>query len=105
VIFILQRSEELRHYNLVENLTTSNHGLEAVSSNASPGRRVHFFLPAFFVISLFCFFFQFSLQVHICNLLPGGRENERNKLTFMNHFLQGRFLQLKEALMGRGKTT
>jgi hypothetical protein len=31
------RSEELRLYNLVYNLTISNRGLKAVSSNASPG--------------------------------------------------------------------
>jgi hypothetical protein len=37
VISISQRSEELRLYNLVLNLTTSNTGLKAVSSNASPG--------------------------------------------------------------------
>jgi hypothetical protein len=32
-----QRSEELRLYNLVKNLTASNSGLKAVSSNASHG--------------------------------------------------------------------
>jgi hypothetical protein len=37
VVFISQRIKELRLYNLVENLTISNPGLKAVSSNASPG--------------------------------------------------------------------
>jgi hypothetical protein len=37
VISVSQRSEELRHCDLVLNLTISNPGLEAVSSNASPG--------------------------------------------------------------------
>jgi hypothetical protein len=37
VVFISQRSEELRLYNLVYNLTIANPGLKAVSSNASPG--------------------------------------------------------------------
>jgi hypothetical protein len=37
VVTISQRSEELRLYNLVWNLTISNPGLKAVSSNASPG--------------------------------------------------------------------
>jgi hypothetical protein len=37
VISISQRSEELRPYNLVHNLTISHPGLKAVSSNASPG--------------------------------------------------------------------
>jgi hypothetical protein len=34
---ILQRSEELRLYNLVQNLTISNPGLESVFSKASLG--------------------------------------------------------------------
>jgi hypothetical protein len=34
---ILQKSEELRFYNLVYNVTISNLGLKLVSSNASPG--------------------------------------------------------------------
>jgi hypothetical protein len=34
---ISQRSEELRLYNLVWNLTISSIGLKEVSSNASPG--------------------------------------------------------------------
>jgi hypothetical protein len=42
VVFILQRSEELRLYNLVSNLTISNPGLKAVSSNASLGGTVRF---------------------------------------------------------------
>jgi hypothetical protein len=38
VVYISERSEELRLYNLLaSNLTISNHGLKAVSSNASPG--------------------------------------------------------------------
>jgi hypothetical protein len=37
MVSISQRSEELRLYNLVVNLTISNHGLKAVSSNAPPG--------------------------------------------------------------------
>jgi hypothetical protein len=37
VVSISQRSEELRLYNLVSNLTISNPGLKAVSSNVSPG--------------------------------------------------------------------
>jgi hypothetical protein len=43
VVSISQRSEELRLYNLVQTLTVSNHGLKAVSSNASPGWKVRFF--------------------------------------------------------------
>jgi hypothetical protein len=34
---ISKRSEELRLYNLVQNLTISNHGSKAVSPNASSG--------------------------------------------------------------------
>jgi hypothetical protein len=37
VLSISQISEELRLHNLVYNLTISNPGLKAVSSNASPG--------------------------------------------------------------------
>jgi hypothetical protein len=37
VVSISQRSEELRLYILVQNLTISNPGLKTVSSNASPG--------------------------------------------------------------------
>jgi hypothetical protein len=37
-----QRSEEQRLYNLVYNLTISNPGYKAVSSNASPGGTVRF---------------------------------------------------------------
>jgi hypothetical protein len=37
VVSIPQRSEELRLFNLVYNLAISNHGLKAVSSNASTG--------------------------------------------------------------------
>jgi hypothetical protein len=37
VVSISHRSEELRLYNLVYNLTISNPGLKAVSSNASAG--------------------------------------------------------------------
>jgi hypothetical protein len=37
VVSISQRSEELRLYNLVQNLTISNPGLKEVSSKASPG--------------------------------------------------------------------
>jgi hypothetical protein len=36
VVSISQRSEKLRLYNLVQNLTISDRGLKAVSSNASP---------------------------------------------------------------------
>jgi hypothetical protein len=36
-VFISQRREELRFYNLVYNLTIPNPVLKAVSSNASPG--------------------------------------------------------------------
>jgi hypothetical protein len=36
-VSISQRSEEMRLYNLVYNLTLSNGGLKAVSSNASLG--------------------------------------------------------------------
>jgi hypothetical protein len=36
-VFISQRSEELRLYNLVKSLTISKPGLKAVSSNASLG--------------------------------------------------------------------
>jgi hypothetical protein len=37
VVSTSQRSEELRLYNVVKNLTISNPGLNAVSSNTSPG--------------------------------------------------------------------
>jgi hypothetical protein len=37
MLSISQRSEELRLYNMVQNLAISNPGLKAVSSNASPG--------------------------------------------------------------------
>jgi hypothetical protein len=37
MVFISQKSEELIIYNLVQNVTISNPGLKAVSSNASPG--------------------------------------------------------------------
>jgi hypothetical protein len=37
VVSISQRSEELRLYNLVQNLTISNPGSKSVSSNASLG--------------------------------------------------------------------
>ncbi len=43
MVSISQRSEELRLYNMVWNLTISNPGLKAVSSNASPGWTVCFF--------------------------------------------------------------
>jgi hypothetical protein len=36
MVSISQRSEELRLYNLVQNLTISNFSLKAVSSNAYP---------------------------------------------------------------------
>ncbi len=38
VLFILDRSEKLKHYNL----KIPNHGLKVVSSNASPGGTVRF---------------------------------------------------------------
>jgi hypothetical protein len=38
-----QRSEELKIYNLIANLTISNHGLKVVSSNVPPGSMVGFF--------------------------------------------------------------
>jgi hypothetical protein len=41
-VHISQRNEDLRLYNLVYNLTISNRGLKAVSSNASPGWTVRF---------------------------------------------------------------
>jgi hypothetical protein len=44
VVTISQRSEELRIHNLVQNLTISNHGSKAVSSNASPGWMVCLFV-------------------------------------------------------------
>jgi hypothetical protein len=37
VVSILQRREKLRFYNVVKNLTVSDPGLKAVSSNAFPG--------------------------------------------------------------------
>jgi hypothetical protein len=37
VVSISHRNEEMRLYNLVLDLTISNLGLRAVSSNASPG--------------------------------------------------------------------
>jgi hypothetical protein len=37
VVYISQRSKELRLYNLAESLTISNPVLKVVSSNASPG--------------------------------------------------------------------
>jgi hypothetical protein len=43
MLSISQRSEELRLYILVSNLTISNLGLKVVSSNASPGCTVRFF--------------------------------------------------------------
>ncbi len=43
VVYISQRSEEQRLHNLVKNLTISNTGLKAVSSNASSGWTVRFF--------------------------------------------------------------
>ncbi len=42
VVFILQISEELRVYNLVQNLKISNSSFKAVSSNASPGQMACF---------------------------------------------------------------
>jgi hypothetical protein len=36
MVFIYQRSKEMRLYNLVWNLTISYPGLKAVSSNSSP---------------------------------------------------------------------
>ncbi len=42
VVSMSQRSEEMRLYNLVQNLTISNPGLKAVSSNASTGWTVRF---------------------------------------------------------------
>ncbi len=43
VVSMSQRREELRRYNLVHNLTISNPGLKAVSSNASRGSTVRLF--------------------------------------------------------------
>jgi hypothetical protein len=43
VVPISQRSQELRLCNLVLNLTISNPGLKAVSSNATPGWMLHVF--------------------------------------------------------------
>jgi hypothetical protein len=37
VLSILQKSDELRRFNLDQNLTFSNPGLKAASSNAFPG--------------------------------------------------------------------
>jgi hypothetical protein len=37
MVSISQKSEELRLYNRVQDLTISNTGLKVVSSNASPG--------------------------------------------------------------------
>jgi hypothetical protein len=42
-VLISQRSEELRLYTLVNDLTISNPGLKAVFSNGSPGSIVRFF--------------------------------------------------------------
>ncbi len=72
---ISQRNEERRLQNLVQNLTISNPGMKALSSNASPGWEVFFF---FFCVGISRCVFSAPRSAHAASTCGHGLAGSAN---------------------------